>query len=701
MLKHNHCIILFLILFPVEIKKEESDVLVKQETEYKEFDIQVPVISFTPTTKVHLTSFEISGLSAIIKFLTQLPLSKRSVPELLMYPEKLLFDARKLVEEHKDDDLNHSITNQPSLFWITKKMLVQLNNQSQAKKQTNKIQTSTDTKPAFCSHSKLLPSSQYKVSLGTTLNSDLMPSSIQSLIEQTSVKNGFNMNRPLLNQPPKLNLAPETSQFQSASNTAAKPNMTIPSSKTSEMSVTQQQPASYPVNTSYANCNRVYRHPSNVVSKEHNYNMHPSAYQNPYQHHNYAYHPYQKPPEFVQVSSSSNSTSTYSMQPNMQNYKNSSSVTQAVTSTCPTTSALKPNHVMSHMNSQVPNSYGSINSAVRSEQSAAYLNSQISSSFSMARPNQAVYMAPQVSSSVGSSVRYPVHLIQNPSLQSPCSFSASNNVAPSSSQSYISAPNYEQKLLQFQQQTQVSMNSNGYYAPKVNNQQLVSQQPYYNVTSTMMQSHQNGVNSNPVVAKPPDPSPPNPVQMSTSINNPGVTNTIQYSKNVNHQAQLVYYKPQTSISQHYAMIPNTQQHQHQHQPILIKQAQYMPNQFQGQLNSPTTQYTPQLIVNNGNNYVQPQTNYYSNSQALVHNPVISVQVSTMSSSPISHYSHPQYTSYINNQQSPQQYPSQVNYCHQPQYSHSNTVSVVPVVNISSVPQHYSPYPTTYIRQDGR
>lgn len=66
---------------------------------------------------VHLSLLEISGLKAILKWLTNLPTTKKNVPELIKNPNALLNDVRLLLELHKNDDPKLAITGKPTLTW--------------------------------------------------------------------------------------------------------------------------------------------------------------------------------------------------------------------------------------------------------------------------------------------------------------------------------------------------------------------------------------------------------------------------------------------------------------------------------------------------------------------------------------------------------------------------------------------------------
>ncbi|KPM02554.1 lysine-specific demethylase 2B-like protein [Sarcoptes scabiei] len=155
--------------------------------------------SFTPSLKIHLTPFEISGLKSIVNWLTQLPPSKRFVPDLLLSAENLLNDVKTLIDDHQHDDHNLAITNRPVLFWLNKKILAKINSQAkklQARNQNlNKNSVASNyPKPTFLGSIKRNNSSssnQYQVKLGTTLSNDLIANSLKGLIEQTGLKSGL------------------------------------------------------------------------------------------------------------------------------------------------------------------------------------------------------------------------------------------------------------------------------------------------------------------------------------------------------------------------------------------------------------------------------------------------------------------------------------------------------------------------------
>ncbi|GAB6031109.1 hypothetical protein CHUAL_007917 [Chamberlinius hualienensis] len=66
---------------------------------------------------IHLTPFEISGIKAIVRWLAQLPISKRNVPDMIKDPGALLRDVKLVLELHHDDDPNLAATGKPILTW--------------------------------------------------------------------------------------------------------------------------------------------------------------------------------------------------------------------------------------------------------------------------------------------------------------------------------------------------------------------------------------------------------------------------------------------------------------------------------------------------------------------------------------------------------------------------------------------------------
>jgi F-box/leucine-rich repeat protein 10/11 len=69
---------------------------------------------------VHLTANEVTGLKAVIMWLSRLPNQKRAVPELIVNPEALLNDAKILVDDHANDDTTLAASGRLPLVWKTK-----------------------------------------------------------------------------------------------------------------------------------------------------------------------------------------------------------------------------------------------------------------------------------------------------------------------------------------------------------------------------------------------------------------------------------------------------------------------------------------------------------------------------------------------------------------------------------------------------
>uniref|UniRef100_A0A8D9A856 [histone H3]-dimethyl-L-lysine(36) demethylase n=1 Tax=Cacopsylla melanoneura TaxID=428564 RepID=A0A8D9A856_9HEMI len=64
---------------------------------------------------IHLTPHELHGLKAIVSYLHSLPGNKKSVPELIRDPVELIKDVRTLVEQHRYDSSEKSVTGRPVL----------------------------------------------------------------------------------------------------------------------------------------------------------------------------------------------------------------------------------------------------------------------------------------------------------------------------------------------------------------------------------------------------------------------------------------------------------------------------------------------------------------------------------------------------------------------------------------------------------
>ena len=65
----------------------------------------------------HITPQELFGLKAIIMYIHALAVSKKNVPALIHEPINLVRDVRVVVDEHKGDDANLSVTGKPLLHW--------------------------------------------------------------------------------------------------------------------------------------------------------------------------------------------------------------------------------------------------------------------------------------------------------------------------------------------------------------------------------------------------------------------------------------------------------------------------------------------------------------------------------------------------------------------------------------------------------
>lgn len=78
----------------------------------------MPYVTFEPIEHVHLTPFEVKGLPMLVEWLKQR--TSRSAPPLIIDADKLLSEASAMISEHENDDPELAITNQSSLFWITR-----------------------------------------------------------------------------------------------------------------------------------------------------------------------------------------------------------------------------------------------------------------------------------------------------------------------------------------------------------------------------------------------------------------------------------------------------------------------------------------------------------------------------------------------------------------------------------------------------
>ena len=64
-----------------------------------------------------ITPQELFGLKAIVMFIHALPVTRKSVPSLLPDAVALIKDIRTIVDTHKDDSLERSVTGKPLLYW--------------------------------------------------------------------------------------------------------------------------------------------------------------------------------------------------------------------------------------------------------------------------------------------------------------------------------------------------------------------------------------------------------------------------------------------------------------------------------------------------------------------------------------------------------------------------------------------------------
>lgn len=314
---------------------EEIERQLKERELYKPKMPRKPFRSFYPSStlaKVHLSKFELTGLRAIVKWLTTLSPSKRAIPDLLISPEALLSETRNLIEDHLADKHEQSITNRPVLFWLTKKAMTNGHHETKLRLTVPPGERKPfggtlkrPKSPLGASNDSGIGIGGYKVSSGTTLKSDLILSSFEGLIAQTGRSSGgimFN-NRPT---PPatkptdgrtpiavvvnstKASPAPATSPaYTPKSPQTPAPPLAPPIStyqyggnygQVAQYYQNQQQPptGSYPHHHQHQQQQphqQAYRPPPQaVISAEHAYTTNPALYQNPHLHHNYAYHPY-------------------------------------------------------------------------------------------------------------------------------------------------------------------------------------------------------------------------------------------------------------------------------------------------------------------------------------------------------------------------------------------------------------------------
>ncbi|XP_073991040.1 lysine demethylase 2 [Rhodnius prolixus] len=68
-----------------------------------------------PEGHIHLTALELHGIKAIVTYLHSLPTNKKNIPELIVDPVALIKDVRTLVEQHRHDIPEFSVTGLPIL----------------------------------------------------------------------------------------------------------------------------------------------------------------------------------------------------------------------------------------------------------------------------------------------------------------------------------------------------------------------------------------------------------------------------------------------------------------------------------------------------------------------------------------------------------------------------------------------------------
>ena len=280
-----------------------------------------PFITFVPNEKIHLTKYEIIGLKKLIQWLSQKfdkfkreirksneqqqqqqMLRNNLIPELIISPENLLDDARKMIEEHENDNHELAITNRPVLFWFTKKMITQLNKpMKMTKKSTSstiiqqhqKIPIKRQQSPINNDNSQQQQQQQRQVSLGTTLDYDLISSSslLKGLIEQTGVKTTSSSSSSSQQQQQQQQQESEENlkKIKQQQDTAP---CYYNYSQQQQPQQQQTQPVSYGYDNSMSSVSTAPTTSTNGIRLEHNYNLNPSTYYNPYHPHNYAYHPY-------------------------------------------------------------------------------------------------------------------------------------------------------------------------------------------------------------------------------------------------------------------------------------------------------------------------------------------------------------------------------------------------------------------------
>ncbi|GIY20312.1 hypothetical protein CDAR_206162 [Caerostris darwini] len=101
-------------------KSETTDMDSVAETKTVPTHIDLEVNGYKNASKehIHITKWEYDGLKAILKWLLNLPPSKKGIPSYIRHPDALLEDLQILLNMHKDDDPRLAITGKPSLFWL-------------------------------------------------------------------------------------------------------------------------------------------------------------------------------------------------------------------------------------------------------------------------------------------------------------------------------------------------------------------------------------------------------------------------------------------------------------------------------------------------------------------------------------------------------------------------------------------------------
>ncbi|XP_072164056.1 lysine-specific demethylase 2A-like isoform X2 [Diadema setosum] len=92
-----------------DVKKEEA---VKTEPKEEEGESSEKV-----KEHIHLCWAEMEGLINLVEFLSELPRSRRQVPDLIEDPDKLLEDAKEMLEVHQYDDPAKGVTGVPVVKW--------------------------------------------------------------------------------------------------------------------------------------------------------------------------------------------------------------------------------------------------------------------------------------------------------------------------------------------------------------------------------------------------------------------------------------------------------------------------------------------------------------------------------------------------------------------------------------------------------